>query len=74
MSKLLEQLGITKQTIGSVKKGEFVRLSPNAKNPKTYVNRGYCRNNNSYEIQNYDDISDVKYIHKGREVYTGFDF
>lgn len=61
-------------TIETLKKGEFVRLNGTAKKVKTYITNGYCRLNKAYEITNFDDISDVKYLKKGRFVLINFDF
>ena len=61
-------------TIETVKKGEFVRLNRTAKKVKTYIVNGYCRINKAYELSNWDDINEFKYLKKGRFVLTGFDF
>jgi hypothetical protein len=51
--------------------GEFVRI-PNGK--KVYTRRPYDRENKKYELADYYDISNFKYIKKGTLVEINFDF
>lgn len=55
-----------------VKQGDFFKLKETAK--KVWVRGAYCRINKAYECQNFDDISDFKYLKKGKEVFIDFEF
>ena len=57
--------------IEKVKKGDFVRM-PSGK--KVYIFKGYDRSLRKYELQDYWDISNFKYIKKGTKIEIGFDF
>lgn len=58
-------------TIEKVKKEDFLRL-PGGK--KVYINKGYCRINKKYEVQDFSDMSNWKYFKKGRQVEIDFEF
>jgi len=52
--------------------GEFVRLKADSK--KTYIRCKYCPINRAYELSNYEDISDFKYVKKGTKLFIGFTY
>ena len=58
--------------IETISKGDFLRLKKGAK--KTFEMKGYCRENKAYEVSDYGDISEFRYLKKGRLVFTGFEF
>ena len=60
------------KAIESIKKGEFLKLKEGAK--KTFQLNGYCRQNKAYEISDYSDISEFRYVKKGKKVFTDFEF
>ena len=63
---------ITKTTIGSLKKNEFLKLKADAK--KVYQFDGYCRQNKKYAGTDYDDFCRQVYRKKDCVVYIGFEF
>lgn len=58
--------------VKDVKKGEFLRLSPDSK--KTYVHRGYDRGHKKYAVQDFDDINRYRYLKGETQVHVGFTF
>lgn len=58
-------------TIEKVKKGDFFRP---LKVKKVYIQKGYDRMNKKYEVQDFNDISNFKYLKKGTKVIIGFTF
>lgn len=58
--------------IEKLSKKDFLKIKDGSK--KTYYLLGYCRTNKAYEIGNWDDISESRYIKKGKKVFIGFEF
>lgn len=58
--------------IQSLNIGDFFKLTEGSK--KVWIRNKYCRINKAYECTNFDDISDFKYLKKGKEVFIDFEF
>lgn len=58
--------------INTLKKGDFFKLSENSKT--VYIFKGFCRLNRKYEGGQWEDISESRYLEKGRLIFTDFEF
>lgn len=58
--------------IKDLKQGEFFILSKNAK--KVYSKGGYDRSEKKYECNDFDDISNCKYLAGNKTVFINFTF
>lgn len=58
--------------IEKVKKDDFFKLKENSS--KVWIRGQYCRTNKAYECMNFHDISDFKYLKKGKQVFVEFEF
>lgn len=61
----------TQVPVEKIKKGEFVRLQLNG---STYRKGEFDRYNKAYALENYNDISNFKYVKKGKLLWVGFEF
>jgi hypothetical protein len=60
-----------KQAVESIKKGELVKRTPNAK--KTYVRGEYNKEWKKYSLTDYNDICSEIFAKKGTLLYTDWD-
>ena len=60
-----------KTEIKKVRKGELVQIvnSKGEAQKKVWEQKGYCRTNKKYELQNIEDINDWKYV-KGNKIVS----
>ena len=58
--------------IKDVKKGEFIRRKPDAR--QTYIKGDYDRSNKDYSCINFDDINKEIFIKSTVKVWIGFTF
>jgi hypothetical protein len=58
--------------IENLANGEFLKRKDGAK--KVFIKKEYCRFNKAYACQNWDDISDIIYLKKGKQVFINFEF
>ena len=68
----IEVTEMRKIKIEDVQRGDFIRRKPEAKT--TFTAAGYCRYEQRYQLDDWDDISRCIYVKKGTEVFVGFDF
>lgn len=71
-SKTMTTTDLKTEAVENIIIGEFVRLKANSK--KTYTRNKFCQINQAYELSNYEDISDFKYVKKGTHLFIGFDY
>lgn len=58
--------------INKLKEGDFFKLKESSKT--VYVRKGYCRSSRRYVGGQWEDISEARYLPKGKLVFIDFDF